>query len=205
MSLGHRKESLKFLNITRKPQVALQRQRHSRKRKAGRFPTKRPGPGVSTLHPDHTEKTPAAQSPGDIAKAFLEDLDPTGTHHLVAFDPQVGGPDHARTFAPEARGDVVGWVNERDGRFNVYLTVNEVRAGFNGTKAKKTDIVNVRAIYADIDPPGGADLDAARDEIRSRLLGAPSLCKSMIVDSGGGFHVYSVLASKVAATSENID
>ncbi len=146
----------------------------------------------------------AAQSPGDIAKAFLERLDPAGMHHLVAFDPQSDGPSHGKTFAPGALDDVVGWVNERAGLFNLYHTVNEVRADFVGIKAKKGDVVSVRAVWVDIVPPGGADLDVARADISSRVSKAPNLCKSIIVDSGGGFHAYSLLASKVAATPENV-
>ena len=71
----------------------------------GHFPQKRPA-GVKTLQNEHNEKPTGAQSPGEIAKAFLERLDPIGTHHLCAFNLQTG-IDHAKTFAPEALGEVV--------------------------------------------------------------------------------------------------
>ena len=145
----------------------------------------RPQPPASGIHP----------TAGQIGADFLQWLDPTGTHNLVAMDPEAG-PVEARTFTPDDRAAIAGWVDARAGRLNIYYTANEVRPDLGPRKPTKADIVAIRAICADIDPNAGSDLEAERARITGALEAA-ALPFGVIVDSGGGFQALAVLADKM--------
>ena len=130
-------------------------------------------------------------------------FDPGGWHNLVAIDPQGGrGVADARTFPPGSRDAIAAWVNEHAGRRNVYFTSNEVRPDFGHAKPGKADIARIRAIFADLDPPGGEDPEAWRAERLQRMRSDPTIAGAAIVDSGGGLQVFLPLAEKLPATVE---
>lgn len=153
-----------------------------------------------------TSPTPTGQekqSAGTIALAFLERLDPHGTHALSAI-PVEGGPPVSRTFLPAERGLIPEWVNARNGRANLYYSVNEPRADLGPHRAKKSDIVALRALHVDVDPPAGLDLDAARADILARFQNYP-VPFSEIVDSGGGYQGLVLLSEKAPLTPEALE
>lgn len=140
------------------------------------------------------------RSAGDIALEFLNWLDPNGTHALAAISPQ-GGPPQAATFPPSRHDEIPAWVDERDGRLNLYYSVNEPRADLGPNKAKKADITRLRAIFADLDPRPGHDLASERARIETAMETSP-VPFGAIVDSGGGYQGLALLNEKMAATPD---
>ena len=142
----------------------------------------------------------AKQSPGEITLDYLVRLDPDGTHALAAIDPTSGAIE-AATFPHGRVHEIPAWVNARNGRLNLYYSANEPRADMGPCKAGKADIVAVRVLHVDIDPPAGQDLDTARADILAKLGRAP-VPFTEIIDSGGGYQALVVLDEKMPATPE---
>lgn len=111
-----------------------------------------------------------------------------GQAHLVAIDsegerPVVIGKHFGRDDAAALRFAV----EHNTELFNIYWTVNLVRAGVNKKPTKK-DIVAGRFAHVDIDPPkGGGLLDKEAKIARLERLTCPP---SFIIDSGGGLQAF---------------
>lgn len=144
------------------------------------------------------------EAPGSVATAFLQWLDPVGTHNLVAIHPETRTIE-ARTFPAQDRAAIAPWVNARAGRVNIYYTANEVRPDLGACKPSKADIVAVRAIYTDVDPMPSVDLEAERVRIVAKLRTEAPLPFAAVIDSGGGFQALAVLADKLAATPDAVE
>jgi len=131
----------------------------------------------------------------DEAVEFLERMFPNRPRHLVAIDP--GGRVTARTFSPDQIEEMRAWIDARQGEANLYLHVNELRAGMKNKKASKGDVAKALSAHVDID-----DVSA---ESRLRAFAPPP---TAIVASGGGFHGYWALAEAttdlVAAEAINV-
>jgi hypothetical protein len=149
-----------------------------------------------------TSPAPPNQGAGETAVKFLQALDPDGWHHLDAFSPASGLPVAGKTFPPGAWADVARWVSERDGRFNIYASVNEPVAGAGDGKLSKDRIANLRAAFADKDPAGGAAELASE---RARLFGIAAALldgdtpPTFAIDTGGGVQFVWRLAEKLPA------
>lgn len=143
-------------------------------------------------------------APGTVAAAFLQWLDPVGTHNLVAMHPETGAIE-ARTFPAQDHAAIAPWVDARAGRVNIYYTANEVRPDLGDRKPSKADVVAVRAIYTDVDPMPSVDLEAERARIVSMLQTDAPLPFAAIVDSGGGFQALAVLADKLTAAPDAVE
>jgi len=128
------------------------------------------------------------------AVAFLKAIDADGRHNLVALDPSRdrGPPVDARTFEPGQFDAMARWVEEHDGRHNLYFTVNEPKLGAPDKKLSKDDIGAIRSIYADIDLPASVKIEDGLRELQKPLdaleLGAAP--PSFRVDSGGGIQLF---------------
>jgi len=137
------------------------------------------------------------------AVAFLKALDAGGWHNLVALDPSRdhGAPVDARTFAPGQFEEIGKWIDDRDGRLNLYFTANEPKAGSPHKKLSKDDIGAIRSVYADIDLPAGVKIEDGLRELQKPLdaldLGAAP--PSFRVDSGGGIQLFWRLEQKYDA------
>lgn len=142
---------------------------------------------------NNTEKR---ETPGEIALTFLNWLDATGTHHLSAIDPRDGTVD-GRAFGTDQRHLIPAWVNEREGQLNLYFTANEVRADFGGAKPAKADIAAIRALYVDVDPQKGENLEEERARIAALFEANAPVEFSAVVDSGNGYQALAVLSEKL--------
>lgn len=100
-----------------------------------------------------------------VASAFLRERDPNGYHFLVAFSPETGKPVSGALFQPGDWAAIERWV-QAQGHLNLYFTVNEVRADIPpGTvKPRKEHIGWIRAVVADLDPPGCRDASATPEQ-----------------------------------------
>ena len=145
--------------------------------------------------------TPAAS--GEVASEFLRKFDPDGWHNLVAIHPETGAIE-GRTFPPGEWRAMAEWVSPRDGRLNLYFSVNEPDPNAPHKKLSAADIARVRAVWADIDPsgdPGALESDRARIRQRLDSLAAGELAPSVVTDSGGGFQCFWRLRDKISAQS----
>src|SRR5690625_1146490 len=152
------------------------------------------------------EKTGSGSAPRVSAQSirFLKQMDPSGWHNLVMI--QLAGKIDGRTFAPGSWDAMAQWIDERDGKGNLYFSVNEPKAGAAHTKLDKEAIANVRAIYYDADPQNKdpKEFDAARERARTNaesLKGSP-IHPSALVDSGGGYQGFLFLKNKIPVADE---
>lgn len=110
----------------------------------------------------------------NLAIGLLNGLDPAGRHDLFAIHPtlpeKAPGKTEAATFLSDQSTEMRAWIDERQGKFNIYTSVNRglddapknVRLhGENKKKNFPSTIGWVRAIVADIDPTKVKDGDAS--------------------------------------------
>src|SRR5450759_585161 len=64
----------------------------------------------------------------DLAVLFLVGLDKYGRHDLVAINPYVPGGDvECATFLSNQRAEMRAWIDARQGKRNLYTSVNQAR------------------------------------------------------------------------------
>jgi hypothetical protein len=153
--------------------------------------------------PPALEAPPSTSPASAQAVAFLQQLDPDGWHQLAAFDPSRdrGAPVNVQTFPPGAFDDMRRWVDDRDGRLNLYFSANEPRANSPNQKLTKEDIGAIRAVYADIDLPAGADIAKGLRDLQKPLDGLElgPTPPTFRIDSGGGIQLIWKLDRKYPA------
>jgi hypothetical protein len=153
-----------------------------------------------------TLNTPTVPTPNtNVAVAFLRGLDPKGRHDLVAINPYLeeGHPDkiEAATFLADEHDKMRVWINARQGRKNLYTSVNRARDDAPRNKRLSAENIGmIRAIVADIDPSkikggdaSGTNYRAERVRLQSvvdLVAGDPTCPPSMIVDTGGGIQLW---------------
>ncbi|SFI39799.1 DUF3987 domain-containing protein [Bradyrhizobium sp. Gha] len=155
----------------------------------------------------------------DVAVAILQGLDPAGRHDLAAIDPHLpkNHPDYieAATFSASQRDAVIAWIETRQGKKNIYTSVNQARAEApKSKKLFKKDIGTIRAVVVDLDTKkvkGGDPSGANFRQERARLLevitrvASADCSPTLVVDSGGGYQAWWQLAERLPATPENVE
>ncbi len=122
-----------------------------------------------------------ADTPASIE--FLRRWAPDGPWVLTAIVPD--GKTDTTTFDSSAIAEAAKWIEERQGKLNIYFHVNPVRRRLT-SKASKEDIARLAWLHVDIDPRAGEDF--AEERVRAlRLLQTYEPKPTVIVDSGGGF------------------
>jgi hypothetical protein len=129
----------------------------------------------------------------DAAVAFLHAVHAGRPVHLTAISAAtrllLG-----RTFAAAESEDLRRWLDEKQGLFNIYFSINALRYGLGrerkegtccGPKAAKTDVARMHFVHVDLDPKKGETPDEAKARAQA-LLDAYHLSPSIVVDSGGG-------------------
>jgi P4 family phage/plasmid primase-like protien len=120
----------------------------------------------------------------DDAEEFLERWRRGGPWVLTSIVPD-GGKTATRTFNASERLAMRDWIEERQGRENIYFSVNDLARAVN-KKAGKDDVAALRAQHVDMDPRPGEPLDAERRRAE-KLLREFNPAPTVIIDSGGGF------------------
>ncbi|HEV2153140.1 AAA family ATPase [Bradyrhizobium sp.] len=155
----------------------------------------------------------ALKSNTDEAIRFLQALDSVGRHNLWAKDPETSKSE-GRTFGPNSWDAIQRWIDARQGRMNIYFSVNEPKPGAPDDKLGKEEIGQARAYHCDIDPEKAEQQDplnlsrlkaalevkikAVQKDPRAPWIGA-------IIDSGGGFNLLYPLDQKIPiASSEDV-
>lgn len=121
----------------------------------------------------------------------LTSIIPDGKIATVTFAP---GPD--RTKAART------WIDDRQGRENLYFTVNPVLRPMN-IKPKKSDMRGMIALHVDIDPRPGEEIESERKRAL-KLLQEFKPRPTVIIDSGGGYQGFWMLDQE-ARTDGNED
>ena len=143
---------------------------------------------AKTIAQPSTDPTPEDLSPDtDEAIAFLEAYRPDGPWVLTAIEPD-GGRTATVTFESATRDRLRAWIDARQGRNNLYFTVNDA-FGPLSKKARKSDIRAARALHIDIDPRPGEPIAQERTRARDLLEGFEPK-PTVIVDSGGGYQAF---------------
>lgn len=121
---------------------------------------------------------------------FLQAWSPEGPWVLTSIFAD-GGKTSTATFMPGELAELRKWIDERQGRQNVYFTVNPTIRRLS-SKAKKTDIRGMTAIHVDVDPRAGEELESERARAL-KLLREFKPSPTVIIDSGGGFQGFWLL------------
>jgi hypothetical protein len=121
---------------------------------------------------------------------------PAGMPHLTAIhiDPETKqkGLIEARAFTTPVKWDEVrAWIDARQGKANLYFTVNGLLRPIH-KKALKTDMSDVVALHVDIDVPSGEDQDAVAEKLVERIL-SHDPPPSVVIMSGGGAQAFWIL------------
>ncbi|MFC5739358.1 DNA primase family protein [Sinirhodobacter huangdaonensis] len=166
-------------------------------------------------HPD-SASIPANGGPGDgealsgdtaAALDFLRRWCPGGPWVLTSIVPD-GGRTTTATFRGDERDRMAAWIEARQGRENVYFTVNTLRAAVT-SKPRKLDVRAAHALHVDVDPREGENLDEERGriqrmaedwEVGGRKLTLPR--PTVTIDSGGGYQMFWRLGEDVALPGE---
>jgi hypothetical protein len=115
---------------------------------------------------------------------FLDAMfDENAIHHLVVVPPD--GKPTAKSFLASEREALVGWINGRQGRDNVYFSVNRLEDGFVDQKAKKDNVAMARCLHVDVDDAGALE----------RILAFQPKATA-VVFSGGGYQAFWRLAEE---------
>ncbi|SFD69334.1 DUF3987 domain-containing protein [Methylobacterium sp. 13MFTsu3.1M2] len=148
----------------------------------------------------------------EVAVDFIIALIGSGLIAVAAIDPETGGC-HGATFAlPSQRDALSQWLEARQGRYNLYYTLNEPvppeqQQGKNG-RVCKADIVRIRGVAIDCDPVFNPNADdGGLTEERLRLFAQAVEWRkrdavSAAIDSGGGYQGVWLLREPLPATPE---
>jgi hypothetical protein len=145
------------------------------------------------------------------AVEFLWSL-PTEKAHVCAIHPTQPGKIRGRTFEKTAdnRSAAAKWLaSAQASGFGCYFYINDlsVTLGPNKPKAEEAEVSRMNALHVDADVPKATPPDKIADA-KSDLLAkarAYDLPPSIVVDSGGGFGLFAMLANPVKVTDANRD
>jgi hypothetical protein len=133
---------------------------------------------------------------------------------IRSFLSKLGGPFALTAIAPDKKGidtrtfdnimDAAEWVQDRNGRMNLYWTVNTIRHHIS-SKCRKVDVAAVRYIHLDMDVPDGEDLEAGRQRIlreltKERPKDVPPA--SLLIASGNGHQAFWAIQEPVVINGD---
>ncbi len=137
----------------------------------------------------------AAEAPATVAVDFLKQLRPDGPWVLTAIKPEGG----IQTITAKTEGEICSFINAKNGKANLYYSVNPTRTAMT-SKAAKVDIAAVEYALADLDPR-----DAETPKLQKRVtwrhlkLSSPNRPQSSIAVTAsrrcGGWPIRSIWPS----------
>ncbi len=140
----------------------------------------------------------------DAAIEFLQERAATHTlwHPQLSFnrtDPVTGEEAknfETASFARDANGNpdwdkARRWIDNRQGRGNIYWTVNAAKP--MNKKPGKKDIVAVVSLHVDLDPSADEDQDAAETRLTKKLEGYRHHANIIIKSGGGAWGFYDLV------------
>ena len=121
------------------------------------------------------------------ALEFLQRVRPGGPWVLTAISPNPA-PTETKTFTVFQTDDLVQWVEDRDGRKNIYWTVNALNRAAT-TKPSKEDVDSLLFLHVDVDPDKGKEIEVERKRILAKLKDFKPR-PTIVLDSGGGYQAF---------------
>jgi hypothetical protein len=142
----------------------------------------------------------------DVVLEHLRRLDASGMHQLAAIDADARSKAFV-SFTLDEGDRARAFLREYGSTHNIFYSANEVRPDLGDARAKKGDILNIRMIGADLDPPKGIMLTpdvlaaehAKLDAIREKVEKEDEAFYSFAVSSGAGIQLGWYLKEKVPA------
>jgi len=120
---------------------------------------------------------------------FLQQFHPTGFWVLTAIKVDRKGIETI-TFTPEETDQAEAWINKRNGKQNLYFSVNQPNRKLD-KKASSQEITQVGWLHVDIDARAGEPLDAELLRIQDLLENkCPVQPPTVVVYSGGGYQAF---------------
>ncbi|MFO1153660.1 MAG: DNA-primase RepB domain-containing protein [Rhodospirillales bacterium] len=155
--------------------------------------------------------SPAPKDNPDTATSldFLKRFRPGGPWVLTAILPDTvtaqknGNGENpstiTRTFTEteEARE----WINEHQGKRNLYFAVNPLKAAVR-KKAEKVDVASAEWLYIDIDPRPGEDFQLERERAPKVVAAKIKQAPTIVIDSGGGYQFFWRLSGPITLGSD---
>ncbi|WP_417713992.1 primase-helicase family protein [Pseudophaeobacter arcticus] len=124
------------------------------------------------------------------AVQFLQAWAEGGPWVLTAIVPD-SGKITTTTFESGQHADMRDWIEKRQGKWNLYFTVNPVMRPM-GSKPKKTDVRGMAWLHVDVDPRPGEDFASERERAE-KVLREFGPAPTVIIDSGGGYQGFWML------------
>jgi len=149
-----------------------------------------------------TAPLPDAEATGDFLRRFR----PQGWLNLVAIHPETGVVEGITRPMPEGLDDLLAFVRARNGKHNLYFTVNEPRPDEPDRKLSKDDIGRLVGVFVDADPRKDAALDTERARILAQTddwLGDFAFPPTFAIDSGAGNQAFWLFAAPIDATKDS--
>jgi len=151
---------------------------------------------------DFTKPSPIPDHDTEAALHFLRKWCPEGPWVLTSIVPD--GKTTTATFAADQWQAAATWLDERQGKENIYFHVNPTLRALTN-KASKEDIARLAYLHVDLDPRAGEDITAERERAL-KLLQGYRLHPTAIVDSGGGYQgFWRLLASEKLETHGKVE
>lgn len=138
------------------------------------------------------------------AIAFLKKWQSQGPWNLTAILETEGRPDiQNRTFGPKTEEEARAWLKARNGRKNLYFTVNDTKQG-QSRKPKKEHMVRAQAFHVDVDPIKGSDVKDEQARIRKIIKGFP-VKPTVVIFSGGGYQLFWKLKQRIELDDNTLE
>jgi len=152
----------------------------------------------SVITPDRSGPVPKSNTKEaiDFLRAHYNGRGPI---NLVAINPNLpkGMNIEGHTFPDWDERLIRDWIDKRQGKVNLYFSVNRPRPNARNKKLRKNDISSIIALCVDPDPrreiesqPGGFELERQRIESSIRSLCSGTLAPTTVINSGGGFQQF---------------
>ncbi|WMS42292.1 DUF5906 domain-containing protein [Acuticoccus sp. MNP-M23] len=142
-----------------------------------------PRPEVDTEFLSDDAASGAIKGNTPEAVRFLQAWAPEGPWVLTSIIVDAG-KTNTRTFQRGEEDALTEWVDERQGKQNLYFTVNPTINPIT-KKASKEDVKSMVALHVDLDPRAGEDF-AAEQERTLQVLKEFDPAPTVIIFSGGG-------------------
>lgn len=153
---------------------------------------------------DSLHKPPVPNSKAAID--FLIKYSPENTIVLTAISLGKHPKIHGIVIKPkEFRVNGRVFIENHNGKSNIYFSVNPIKDGLDIKKAKKKDLALLRYLHIDLDPEASKPLEEERKRILEKLTSfVPE--PTVIIDSGGGYQGFWKLDSPIAVeTVEEVE
>lgn len=139
------------------------------------------------------------------AWSFLKTLrdDDQSMINLVAIEPH--SLNVTGITRPVGDEDIFKFIENHNGKRNLYFMVNTPFADAPDNKLKKEHVEHINAVWLDADPDKQKDFDEERERLMTlaKELGSGDNPPTFVIDSGGGIQAFWVLKQPIKVTDDS--